>query len=197
MKLHPWGGHIARTTAGEVLASSGVPAGPATVGEGLTGVLREAGRLAVRAQLAAGATGLLEAGDVAAREGPAQERVDDVSSGPGAGMPSTLGLVQDAELEETLDLVAHAQARLGATRLGVACEVAARGLHSDAGFLLPDWLQRCPDLDAPVTRDLSRLALASREVVHQPLVASVLRRDAPGAGGPDPPRACPRPQSHR
>ncbi|MFK5691189.1 HNH endonuclease [Ornithinimicrobium sp. LYQ92] len=90
-----------------------------------------------------------------------------------AGMQ--VGELADADVEAGLVAVASAQELLVRARLRLACEVARRGLHVGSGFGLADWLQiRCPELEAPVVRDLARLADASREGVHAPLVDAVL-----------------------
>ncbi|MCE0486745.1 hypothetical protein [Ornithinimicrobium sediminis] len=84
-------------------------------------------------------------------------------------------LLLEPELTAGLRGVAMASAALGRARLRLACEVAERGLHTTDGFSLVDWLaQRCPDLDLPAVRDLARLAQASRDRVHAPLLAGVL-----------------------
>lgn len=86
-----------------------------------------------------------------------------------------VGAVADADVEAGLVAVGHAQGLVVRARLRLACEVAQRGLHVGSGFGLADWLQaRCPELEAPVVRDLARLADASREGVHAPLVDAVL-----------------------
>lgn len=86
-----------------------------------------------------------------------------------------VGAVADADVEAGLVAVGRAQGLLVRARLRLACEVAQRGLHVGSGFGLADWLQaRCPELEAPVVRDLARVADASREGVHAPLVDAVL-----------------------
>lgn len=85
------------------------------------------------------------------------------------------GLLQDAEVAAGMDCVARAAGVLMRSRVRLACEAAARGLHQLAGYRLADWLSlRSPDLDGRVVRDLSRLATASTEEVHRPLVEAVL-----------------------
>lgn len=94
------------------------------------------------------------------------------------------GRMQDLDLEAGLAAVGRVQESLTRTRLWLACEVAQRGLHLGSGFTLGDWLQqRCPELEAPVVRDLARLAQARREPVHAPLVDAALQ------GGMRPDRA--------
>ncbi len=89
-------------------------------------------------------------------------------------------LLQDEELTSTLDQVSRASATLERTRLHLACEAAERGLHSIEGFSLLDWLaRRCPDLDVQPVRDLARVALASREEVHAPILTGVLSGGMP------------------
>jgi hypothetical protein len=84
-------------------------------------------------------------------------------------------LLQDAEVGSALDGLSRAAATLERARLRVACEAAERGLHTIEGFGLVDWLaRRCPDLDVGSVRELARVALAGREVVHAPLVTGVL-----------------------
>ena len=83
-------------------------------------------------------------------------------------------LLQEPEVEELLGQVAGVGELLTRTRLRLACEAADRGLHLAGGFMLNDWLARqCPDLDRRVVIDLGRLAQASREPVHAPLVEAV------------------------
>ncbi|MFK5583499.1 HNH endonuclease signature motif containing protein [Serinicoccus sp. LYQ131] len=90
-----------------------------------------------------------------------------------AGMQ--VGELADADVEAGLEAVGRAQGLVVRARLRLACEVAQRGLHVGSGFGLADWLQvRCPELEAPVVRDLARLADASRQGVHAPLVDAVL-----------------------
>lgn len=89
-------------------------------------------------------------------------------------------LLQDQDLDGGLDELAAAAGALVRTRLRFACQVAQRGLHTVAGFGLADWLAaRCPDLDAPVVRDLARLAGASGEAVYAPLLTGVLSGGMP------------------
>lgn len=89
-------------------------------------------------------------------------------------------LLQDTDVQEGLDEIARAAALLVRTRLRFACEVVARGLHLGTGFRLNDWLaQRSPDLDAPVVRDLARVATAAQEPMHGPLVRGVLSGGMP------------------
>src|SRR5699024_1719982 len=62
-------------------------------------------------------------------------------------------------------------------RVRMACEAAARGLHTAEGMSLADWLGlRCPDLARPVLADLVRVAQAGQEGVHEPLMAGILSR---------------------
>lgn len=85
------------------------------------------------------------------------------------------GLLQDGEVAGGLDAVARAGEVLTRTRVRLACEATARGLHQLAGYALVDWLAlRCPDLDRRVVGDLARVATASTEQVHAPLVEAVL-----------------------
>lgn len=82
---------------------------------------------------------------------------------------------QDAEVEESLALVGRTHEALTRVRLRLACEVAERGLHVGTGHTIRDWLAlRCPDLPRQALTDLSRLAAASREQVHAPLLDGVL-----------------------
>jgi hypothetical protein len=88
--------------------------------------------------------------------------------------------LQDVEVRAGLGSLAFAARALLHARLRLACEAAARGLHTAEGFGLVDWLGlRCPDLDAATVRDLARLAQAGGEDVHAPLLTGVL-----GAGMP-------------
>ncbi|WP_440902688.1 DUF222 domain-containing protein, partial [Actinosynnema sp.] len=106
-----------------------------------TGLLGDAGRSAVRAE-------------VAARQAV---------------------LLVEEQVTGGLDLVAVAAAALERVRLRLAVEVAARGVHTAAGFGLVDWLGlRCPDLARGAVLDLARVALAAQEGVHAPLVHAVL-----------------------
>lgn len=83
--------------------------------------------------------------------------------------------LQDVELSAHLEQVGEISAVLVRTRLRLACDVAERGLHVGSGFALVDWLgQRSPELAPAVVADLARLAGASRESVHRPLVDAVL-----------------------
>ncbi|MGO0576855.1 DUF222 domain-containing protein [Ornithinimicrobium panacihumi] len=82
---------------------------------------------------------------------------------------------QDAEVDEALEAVGRVSAALMRVRLRMACEAAERGLHLESGHSLPDWLAlRCPELARPVLLDLARIAAASREKDHEPLVTAVL-----------------------
>lgn len=82
-------------------------------------------------------------------------------------------LLDESGLEAGLDDVAAAAAVLTRTRLRFACDVADRGLHVGTGHCLADWLAlRCPDLTPALVRDVARLAGASTEAVHAPLVAA-------------------------
>ncbi len=84
-------------------------------------------------------------------------------------------LLQDAELSSGMDALARTAGALMRTRVRLACEAAGRGLHQLQGYGLADWLaRRSPDLDERVVRDLARVATASTEEVHQPLVDAVL-----------------------
>ncbi|MGD8202256.1 DUF222 domain-containing protein [Ornithinimicrobium sp. W1679] len=139
-----WNGEVLRTTARAVLEGrSPVPRMP---GERVVGCLREAGREAVFADLAA------------------QE----------------VALVQDADLASGLELVATVASALERARVRMACEAAARGLHTEQGMSLADWLAlRCPDLARPVLHDLVRVAQAGQEAVHEPLIDGLLTRGMP------------------
>ena len=84
-------------------------------------------------------------------------------------------LLQDGEVAGGMESVARAGEVLMRTRVRLACEATARGLHSLAGYSLVDWLaRRCPDLDRRVVGDLGRVATASTEQVHAPLLEAVL-----------------------
>ncbi|MFX0537161.1 DUF222 domain-containing protein [Ornithinimicrobium sp. Y1847] len=84
-------------------------------------------------------------------------------------------LLMDADVVQALDSVAVAERALAAARVRLACEVAERGLHSVKGFGLVDWLRlRCPDLEPAGVRDLARVATASTEAVHAPVLEGVL-----------------------
>ena len=135
-------------TAGEVAAGgvAGALSGSRLPGERVVGCLRQAGREATFADLAA------------------QE----------------VALVQDVELRSGLEAVASVASALERARVRMACEAAARGLHTDEGMTLADWLAlRCPDLARPVLHDLVRVAQAGQEGVHDPLLAGVLSRGMP------------------
>ncbi|AXH95488.1 HNH endonuclease signature motif containing protein [Ornithinimicrobium avium] len=83
--------------------------------------------------------------------------------------------VQDLEVDELLDHVARAAARLDRSRLILACEAAQRGLHLGCGSTLADWLgARCPDLSSRDRIDLAKLAGASTEQTLAPVVDGVL-----------------------
>ncbi len=83
--------------------------------------------------------------------------------------------LQDTEVQECLTTVGRLSHSLSRERLRLACEVAARSLHQQSGHRLEDWLAMvCPDLTGPPLHDTCRIALASTESVHAPLVAAVL-----------------------
>ncbi|MDO5738809.1 MAG: DUF222 domain-containing protein [Ornithinimicrobium sp.] len=83
--------------------------------------------------------------------------------------------LQDSEVAGGLESLAAAAGMLMRTRLRLACESAGRGLHTESGFGLVDWLvARSPDVDPSVVRDLSKLATGSREPVHAPVLDGVL-----------------------
>ncbi|MFK5634077.1 DUF222 domain-containing protein [Ornithinimicrobium sp. LYQ103] len=89
-------------------------------------------------------------------------------------------LLQHAEVTSGLRRVALASEALVRARLRLACEVVERGLHTDEGFSLVDWMTlRCPDLDERALRDLARVARASREDVHAPILQGVLSGGMP------------------
>lgn len=84
-------------------------------------------------------------------------------------------LLADVQLVEGMEAASRAAQVLMRTRVRLACDVAERGLHVAQGYSLADWLAlRCPDTDVRVLRDLARLATASTEDVHGPLVGAVL-----------------------
>ncbi|WP_122260988.1 HNH endonuclease signature motif containing protein [Ornithinimicrobium cerasi] len=84
-------------------------------------------------------------------------------------------LLQDRQLEGSLTGLSQLCASAARVRLRVACDVAGRGLHVGSGFTLVDWLaQRAPDLTPEAVRDVARLAVASGEPVHEPLVRAAL-----------------------
>lgn len=102
------------------------------------------------------------------------------SAGRGAELAdvaaSGAAVLQDAEVGAGMDALARTCGVLMRTRVRLACEAAGRGLHQQQGYGLADWLARSsPDLDERVVRDLARLATASTEEVHRPLVDAVLR----------------------
>ena len=135
-------------TAGEVAAGgvAGALSGSRLPGERVVGCLRQAGREARFADLAA------------------QE----------------VAMVQDTELRSGLEAVASVASALERARVRMACEAAARGLHTAEGMSLADWLAlRCPDLARPVLVDLVRVAQAGQEGVHAPLLAGVLSGGMP------------------
>lgn len=83
--------------------------------------------------------------------------------------------LQDREVEESLEAVGRLAQAVARERLRLACEVAERGLHLQTGHRLTDWLAlRCPELSGAALHDTCRLATASTEDVHAPLVAAVL-----------------------
>ncbi|MFK5646763.1 DUF222 domain-containing protein [Ornithinimicrobium sp. LYQ121] len=93
-------------------------------------------------------------------------------------------LLQHAEVTSGLRRVALASEALVRARLRLACEVVDRGLHTDEGFSLVDWMTlRCPDLEERALRDLARVAQASREHVHAPILQGVLSGGMPLARG--------------
>ena len=70
--------------------------------------------------------------------------------------------LQDAEVKDSLATVSRLAQGLVRERLRLACEVAERGLHTESGHRLPDWLVIvCPDLEGAVRHDTCRLAVAS------------------------------------
>ena len=83
--------------------------------------------------------------------------------------------LQEVEVVDALEAVGRIGGDLVRARLRLACEVAGRGLHAESGFTLVDWLaQRCPDLSRRDRVDLSKLAVASTEEVHAPVIDGVL-----------------------
>lgn len=83
--------------------------------------------------------------------------------------------LQDREVEDSLEQVGRLAQAVARERLRLACEVAERGLHLQTGHRLTDWVAlRCPELTGPALQDTCRLATASTEDVHAPLVAAVL-----------------------
>lgn len=89
-------------------------------------------------------------------------------------------LLADAQVVEDMEAASRAAQTLMLIRVRLACDAAERGLHREDGYSLPDWLAlRCPDTDVRVLRDMARVATASTEKVHEPLVAAVLDEGMP------------------
>lgn len=83
--------------------------------------------------------------------------------------------LQDTEIKDSLERVGRLASSVARERLRLACEAAGRGLHTESGHRLPDWLvMHCPDLDGALLHDTCRLAVASTEQVHAPLLDAVL-----------------------
>lgn len=140
-----WDGEVLRATR-EGLAGGTVLLERRPPGERVAGCLREAGREATFA-------------DLAARD---------------------VGLLQEGELRGGLAMVTTVASALERARLQMACEVAARGLHTQAGMSLGDWLAvHCPDLHRSVLHALTRVAKASQDRAHAPLVEAVLSGGMP------------------
>lgn len=82
--------------------------------------------------------------------------------------------VLDGDLVEALEAVGRARSQLDAVGFDLALQAATRGLHTEVGLSLPDWLRvRCPWLSGTQAAQITTVVAAAQTPWGAPLTAAV------------------------